>query len=53
MSHKLCILYGDELAEYGFDDPHPFGRNRLRAFLEGISIPPSERTSRYRITGNV
>ena len=32
MSHELCILYGDELAEYGFDDPHPFGRKPLPAF---------------------
>jgi acetoin utilization deacetylase AcuC-like enzyme len=32
VSHELCILYGDELAEYGFDDPHPFGRKRLPAF---------------------
>lgn len=30
--HELCILYGPELSEYGFDDPHPFSRMRLHAF---------------------
>lgn len=31
-THEFCVLYGDELAEYGFDDPHPFGHARLPAF---------------------
>lgn len=29
---ELCILYGDALKAYGFEDPHPFGRSRLPAF---------------------
>jgi acetoin utilization protein AcuC len=29
---ELCVLYGEELKAYGFEDPHPFGRKRLPAF---------------------
>jgi acetoin utilization protein AcuC len=32
MTQEFCLLYGDELIEYGFDDPHPFSRKRLPAF---------------------
>jgi len=32
--HELCVLYGEELREYGFPAPHPFGRQRLPAFWE-------------------
>lgn len=28
----LCVLYDEELAQYGFDDPHPFSHARLPAF---------------------
>jgi acetoin utilization protein AcuC len=32
----LCILYGPELAQYSFGEPHPFGRDRLPAFWEEV-----------------
>jgi acetoin utilization protein AcuC len=31
-SARFCVLYGEELGEYGFPDPHPFSRRRLPAF---------------------
>lgn len=31
-SAEFCVLYGEELGEYGFPDPHPFSRRRLPAF---------------------
>ncbi|RMF32498.1 MAG: acetoin utilization protein AcuC [Candidatus Nitrosothermus koennekii] len=30
--HKVAVFYGKQLANYGFDPPHPFGRDRLDAF---------------------
>ncbi len=32
LAHEFCVLYSDELAEYGFGDPHPFSHARLPAF---------------------
>lgn len=32
MRQEFCLLYSDELTEYGFDDPHPFSRKRAPAF---------------------
>jgi len=31
---ELCVLYGEELKAYSFEDPHPFGRKRLSAFWQ-------------------
>lgn len=30
--HRIALFYGKELAKYGFDAPHPLGRDRLDAF---------------------
>ncbi|HWP56369.1 MAG TPA: acetoin utilization protein AcuC [Candidatus Acidoferrales bacterium] len=41
---EFCVLYGEELGEYGFPDPHPFSRRRLPAFwTEFISRGLKER----------
>ncbi|MEM4192988.1 MAG: hypothetical protein QXR04_03530, partial [Candidatus Nitrosocaldus sp.] len=29
---KVAVMYGRELARYGFTDAHPFGSDRLDAF---------------------
>jgi acetoin utilization protein AcuC len=42
---KTAILFGDELAKYGFGSSHPFNNNRIYAFWNKLNSRLSDKTN--------
>ncbi len=42
MSDQVIVIYGEELAKYGFPNRHPFGTDRYDVFMNELNESPNE-----------